>query len=155
MVVLVPAPVQVVPAPALVVVADMNIWKQIRPGGMSRRGKASKSIQFDPPASGIYHYDYQDGEERSRIHLRIDGDLISGQGNGILLVNANRVIHLNPTATLMAHLYLEGKSDDKAVHIAELPRGNFIKILSYGMVVCFYLIKLLSILSVCMGSFCK
>jgi len=115
----VPAPVPVVPAHVLVAVADMDFWKQILPDRVSRRGKASKSIHFDPPASGIYHYDYQDGEERSRIHLRVDGDLISGQGNGILLVNANRVIHLNPTAALMAYLYLERKGDREAVHILQ------------------------------------
>ena len=42
--------------------------------------------------------------EKSRIHLRIDPD-----GTGTLIVNANRVMHLNPTAAFMAWLILEGK----------------------------------------------
>jgi len=115
----VPAPVQVVPVLARVVVVDMNFLKQIMPGYKSRSGKASNSNHFELPHPGLYQYDYQDAEERSRIHLRIDGDLISGQGNGILLVNANRVVHLNPTAALMAYIYLEGKADPEAVHILQ------------------------------------
>jgi radical SAM protein with 4Fe4S-binding SPASM domain len=51
---------------------------------------------------GLRHYDRQSPGERSRIHLRIDPD-----GSGLLLVNANRVLHLNPTAARMAYLYLE------------------------------------------------
>jgi radical SAM protein with 4Fe4S-binding SPASM domain len=53
-------------------------------------------------APGLYHYKRQNLGENSRIHLRIDPD-----GNGILLVNASRILHLNPTATLMARLALE------------------------------------------------
>jgi radical SAM protein with 4Fe4S-binding SPASM domain len=53
-------------------------------------------------APGLYHYKRQILGENSRIHLRIDPD-----GNGILLVNASRILHLNPTATLMARLALE------------------------------------------------
>jgi radical SAM protein with 4Fe4S-binding SPASM domain len=52
--------------------------------------------------TGLHHYDRQSPGERSRIHLRIDPD-----GSGLLLVNANRVLHLNPTAARMAYLYLE------------------------------------------------
>jgi radical SAM protein with 4Fe4S-binding SPASM domain len=48
--------------------------------------------------------------EKSRIHLRIDPD-----GTGTLIVNANRVMHLNPTAALMAHLLLDGKSEQEIV----------------------------------------
>jgi radical SAM protein with 4Fe4S-binding SPASM domain len=51
----------------------------------------------------------RDGE-RTRIHLRIDTD-----GNGLLIINANRILHLNPTATLMAHAFLEGHSEEQAV----------------------------------------
>jgi radical SAM protein with 4Fe4S-binding SPASM domain len=54
------------------------------------------------PGPGLFHYTYNEREERSRIHLRIDPD-----HSGLLLVNANRVVHLNPTAAFMAHLVLE------------------------------------------------
>jgi radical SAM protein with 4Fe4S-binding SPASM domain len=51
---------------------------------------------------GLYHYVRQDEDEHSRLHLRIDED-----GSGFLLVNANRVVHLNPTAAQMTYLALE------------------------------------------------
>jgi radical SAM protein with 4Fe4S-binding SPASM domain len=54
------------------------------------------------PRPGLFHYTHAGTEERSRIHLRIDAD-----HSGLLLVNANRVIHLNPTAAFMAYLVLE------------------------------------------------
>jgi radical SAM protein with 4Fe4S-binding SPASM domain len=43
-----------------------------------------------------------------RIHLRIDPD-----GDGTLLINASRILHLNPTAALMAKSFLEGQPDDQ------------------------------------------
>ncbi len=55
------------------------------------------------PRSGIFHYKQEDEEDKTRIHLRIDPD-----GQGLLIINANRVIHLNPSGTLMAYMYLEG-----------------------------------------------
>jgi MoaA/NifB/PqqE/SkfB family radical SAM enzyme len=69
------------------------------------------------PRPGLYHYLREDQGERSRIHLRIDpcsGDM---GPYGILLVNANRVLHLNQTATLMAYLTLEQVSEDRAVRV--------------------------------------
>ncbi|PWB50890.1 MAG: radical SAM protein [Anaerolineales bacterium] len=54
------------------------------------------------PQPGLYHYDRQDNGERSRIHLRVDPD-----GTGLLIVNASRIMHLNPTAASMAYLILE------------------------------------------------
>ncbi len=60
------------------------------------------------PSSGLYHYTRQGADEKSRIHLRIDPD-----GHGTLIVNANRVMHLNPTAAVMAWMILEGKRDDE------------------------------------------
>jgi radical SAM protein with 4Fe4S-binding SPASM domain len=59
---------------------------------------------------GLYHYLREVNGERARIHLRIDPD-----EHGILLVNASRVLHLNPTATFMAHLALNGISETNAV----------------------------------------
>lgn len=44
------------------------------------------------------------------MHLRMDAD-----GHGTLVVNANRVMHLNPTAALMAYLILEGKNEKEIV----------------------------------------
>ncbi len=57
-------------------------------------------------APGLYHYSRIDHDEKSRIHLRLDPD-----GHGTLIVNANRILHLNPTAALMAYLALEKVSE--------------------------------------------
>jgi len=56
------------------------------------------------PQSGLYHYRREEQDGKTRIHLRIDPD-----GSGLLILNANRVVHLNPSAALMAYLHLEGK----------------------------------------------
>jgi hypothetical protein len=55
----------------------------------------------------MYQYDIADADSKSRIHLRVDPDL-----SGLLVVNASRVMHLNPSALYMAYLTLE-KVDEK------------------------------------------
>lgn len=62
------------------------------------------------PSSGLYHYMRETGHEKSRIHLRVDPD-----GHGTLMVNASSVMHLNPTAALMAYLILENIEERIAV----------------------------------------
>jgi radical SAM protein with 4Fe4S-binding SPASM domain len=62
------------------------------------------------PSSGLYHYVRETVDEKSRIHLRIDPG-----GTGTLIVNASSVLHLNPTATLMAYLILEGRKEQEIV----------------------------------------
>src|SRR5215216_1331767 len=62
-------------------------------------------------SSKLYHYLRENGDEKSRIHLRVDPD-----GNGTLIVNASSVMHLNPTATYMAWLRLEDKTNEESVH---------------------------------------
>ena len=59
---------------------------------------------------GLHHYTREDEHEKSRIHLRIDPD-----GVGTLIVNANRVMRLNPTAALMAYLILENVEEQSAL----------------------------------------
>ncbi len=63
------------------------------------------------PKPGLFHFDYQENDERSRIHLRVDPD-----GSGLLLVNASRVMHLNPTATLMTYFILQKIPQEVAVN---------------------------------------
>jgi radical SAM protein with 4Fe4S-binding SPASM domain len=62
------------------------------------------------PKPGLFHYLRETTDEKSRIHLRVDPD-----GIGTLIVNANSVMHLNPTATLMAYLILEGKKEQEII----------------------------------------
>ena len=61
--------------------------------------KNPRSVILNP---GLYHYRREHADEKSRIHLRLDPD-----GHGTLIVNANRILHLNPTAALMAYFILE------------------------------------------------
>jgi len=70
-----------------------------------RSGKSQSRETLD--SARIYHYAIENPGEKSRVHLRLDED-----GHGTLVVNANRVMHLNPTAALMAYLLLE-KTDEK------------------------------------------
>ena len=70
----------------------------------------TRSLETSDSASRLYHYTRQDAEEKSRIHLRLDPD-----GHGTLIVNANRVMHLNPTASLMAYLVLENVEEQNAI----------------------------------------
>jgi len=58
----------------------------------------------------IASYIHQTPTEKAHIHLRIDPD-----GSGLLVVNASRILHLNPTATLMADLYLKKAPLDKVL----------------------------------------
>jgi len=70
----------------------------------------ARKSQTRPPASGLYHYRIEGQDEKSRVHLRLDPD-----GHGTLIVNANRILHLNPTAALMAHLVLEKTPEPDAI----------------------------------------
>jgi len=58
----------------------------------------------------LFHFDRITTGERSQIHLRLDPD-----GSGLLLVNASRIIHLNPTASFMAKMILSDKPEDEAI----------------------------------------
>jgi radical SAM protein with 4Fe4S-binding SPASM domain len=67
-------------------------------------GKISHKVfprPVEPPKPGLFHFVHENGQEKSRIHLRIDQD-----GSGVLVVNANRILHLNPTAAWMAYEHL-------------------------------------------------
>jgi len=74
--------------------------------------KFKPSPSVHRPASRLYHYVKEDELlcEKSRIHLRIDPD-----GTGTLIVNANQIMHLNPTAALMAYLVLEETDEKQAI----------------------------------------
>jgi radical SAM protein with 4Fe4S-binding SPASM domain len=60
--------------------------------------------------AGIFHYLRSEGENKKRLHLRIDPD-----GYSTLLVNASRVFHFNPSATFMAKTYLDETSDEVVI----------------------------------------
>jgi radical SAM protein with 4Fe4S-binding SPASM domain len=51
---------------------------------------------------GVHHYVRASGQNKKRIHLRVDPD-----GSGVLVVNASMIYHFNPSAAWMAFLILE------------------------------------------------
>src|SRR5512133_2963860 len=62
------------------------------------------------PGAGVFHYLRETPASKVRMHLRLEND-----GRGLLLVNASRVFHLNPSAACMAYLNLEGHAEDIAI----------------------------------------
>jgi len=54
------------------------------------------------PSPGLYTYRIQNSGDKIRIHLRIEQ-----KGEGVLFVDVTDVIHLNPTAALMAKMALD------------------------------------------------
>jgi radical SAM protein with 4Fe4S-binding SPASM domain len=78
----------------------------------NQKPMTGSSLPLGDPPPGLYHYCRENLDEKSRIHLRLDPD-----GHGTLIVNANRILHLNPTAALMAYFSLEEVSDRDAVRL--------------------------------------
>lgn len=65
----------------------------------------------EPLSKGMFHYMTPEGaEERYRLHLRVEED-----GEGLLVINASKVLHLNQSATELAKLVLQDKDVDAAV----------------------------------------
>ena len=84
---------------------------------MTKKSQSFNLARFFQPSTfnlptGLFHYKHETDMEKSRIHLRLDPD-----GHGTLMVNANQVMHLNPTAALMAYLVLEEKSENEIVKV--------------------------------------
>ena len=89
----------------------------------------SKIIKPPPPASspkstlplpGLYAYTRLDSSEKMTLHLRVDDD-----GRGTLVLNANRIFHLNPTASSMTYLILEDIPQTEALKkIQKAYNGN-------------------------------
>jgi radical SAM protein with 4Fe4S-binding SPASM domain len=75
------------------------------------------------PGAGVFHYLREAPSSKVRLHLRLEND-----GRGLLLVNASRVFHLNPSAAFMAYLNLEGHGEETVVqslaHHFRVSRAN-------------------------------
>ena len=56
------------------------------------------------PSAGLYHHRIQLDGGYSRVHLRVNPDV-----SGCLVIDAAQMIHLNPTATVIAYHYLNGQ----------------------------------------------
>lgn len=65
-----------------------------------------------PLAPGIYHYQApQDDPRNYRLHLRIETN-----GNGVLIVNASTVLHLNQTAAEYAYYLIQGTEEEEVAN---------------------------------------
>ncbi len=102
----------VIPGRQSLVSQTLRRWvTRLHGAGAAPNAHAPGSL--DAPASSgarLVRYQRNHGPEKARIHLRIDPD-----GSGVLLVNANRVIHLNPTAVGMAQLALDETPPSEAI----------------------------------------
>ncbi len=78
------------------------------PGLLAR--SPSPAGNQSPLEPGLYSYPWQSNGQKAKIHLRVDPG-----GKGLLLINANRAFHLNPSATFMAYFILEGKTESDAI----------------------------------------
>jgi len=76
----------------------------------AKKVKSSLNATKRSPAAGTHSYNWVSGSSKAKIHLRIEPS-----GDGLLLVDAARSYHLNPTAASMAWLHLEGYSVKDAV----------------------------------------
>lgn len=92
-----PAPVLVARVPVRVV--DDNFCKMSLQSRLLTFFNTSPAVSL--PSVGVYHFVHESGEDKSRIHLRIDGD-----GSGVMIINANQIYHLNPTAASMSYFHL-------------------------------------------------
>jgi radical SAM protein with 4Fe4S-binding SPASM domain len=69
---------------------------------IANRLRKQQLTSYPAPSFGIHHYLREDGAGKARLHLRLEKD-----GNGVLMMNASRIYHLNTTAAYMAYLCLE------------------------------------------------
>lgn len=65
-----------------------------------------------PPEAGLYHFLRESDHQKSRLHLRIDPD-----NSGLLMINASRVFHLNPSASHMAFYILSETPSHSAIKV--------------------------------------
>jgi organic radical activating enzyme len=65
-----------------------------------------------PIPSGIYHYISPPDDPRNyRLHLRLERE-----GNGVLIINASTILHLNQTAAEYAYYLVKNESVEQAAH---------------------------------------
>jgi radical SAM protein with 4Fe4S-binding SPASM domain len=108
--VLVPVLVRDAPVPVLVEVDNKHM---LIPAIQKTLQALFRSPKSDPqPLPGLFHYTVPTEYGHSRVHLRVDENR-----SGSLLVNANRLLYLNPTAVHMAFLYLEDFKRHEAVRV--------------------------------------
>lgn len=72
-----------------------------------------KKTDIEPLTPGLYSYHTSpDSPDQFRLHLRVEPD-----GEGILVINASVVLHLNRSATEFAYYLIQGKDNVQIVDI--------------------------------------
>ncbi len=79
----------------------MTLWNRIRAWFTPPRPLEQEMLHYQTPADAAQQY---------RLHLRVEKD-----GQGLLIINAATVLHLNQTATEYARLLLKGADEEEAV----------------------------------------
>jgi radical SAM protein with 4Fe4S-binding SPASM domain len=82
--------------------------------------KLGKRFPWRRPArvnEGLYHFRRTDDLNKTRLHLRVDPD-----GTGTLVINASSILHLNPTACLIAYHHLNESTPSA---IQSIVRGTY------------------------------
>ena len=95
-------------APAHVLVAadkNMNINKVRKLPQIMR--SFTSVINRPGLTPGLFHFRRSEDQAKIRLHLRVDPD-----GCGTLVINASSILHLNPTAAMIAYYHLEGLSTE-------------------------------------------
>ncbi len=71
---------------------------------------SSKILHLKPKVT-LHHLRVENGEYQGlRLHLRLEED-----GDGVLVINASRVLFLNRTAAEYVRLFIEGRSEEEAI----------------------------------------
>jgi radical SAM protein with 4Fe4S-binding SPASM domain len=84
------------------------MWKWNR----SSKPDQQPDVEESPEGLQMYHYMRQGDEWKTRLHLRFEPD-----GSGLLVIDASRVLHLNPSAAAMAQLALDRTPPAQAAQI--------------------------------------
>lgn len=92
----------------------MSWWSELKQAAGNPLRRILPAAKVEHPEPGLYHFSREDQAGKTRLHLRVDPD-----GHGTLLINANGIIHLNPTACLMAYYHLQGLPDARAVRLLQ------------------------------------
>lgn len=79
-----------------------NRWKKWN-NKASGQNKTSSGL-----APGLHHFRRETPREKTRLHLRLDPD-----GHGTLVINANQILHLNPTAAQICFHHLSGHNSEE------------------------------------------
>jgi hypothetical protein len=67
-----------------------------------------------PLPAGLYTYHTPpEASEQFRLHLRIEPS-----GEGVLIINASTILHLNQTGTEFAYYLMQGKSEEEIIKLA-------------------------------------